>query len=275
MPTSYSSIYIVGPYQLVSMSIHINCPNCHGISSLTFSKLSPQIPVSSRPSSREHPSPTADLSDIPIVGAMQYGLPVKLRHRGNAQHHVARHGHGHHFPSHMVNTNYTGNLNIPKPHGQPQHFLWEGLGIPTRTDGEAQYAIHRAVKYAYDKGYQDSQKTRSQYDSFTKVLDETDRKELDELKDRLVRERMGELTLGDIGGWSASKIRGSIKEAEGARRRDQGGHRENHDRKRREKRRPYSHHRYRSPRRNHKYRGKGFEDTDSSESYDEGDHVYR
>lgn len=257
------------------MSIHINCPNCHGISSLTFSKLSAQIPVSSRPSSREHPSPTANLSDIPIAGAMRHALPVQPRRRENAQYHIARHGHGYHLPGHMANPNYTGNLNLPIPHGQPQHFLWEGFGIPTRNDGDAQYAIHRAVKYAYDKGYQDSQKNISKYHSFTEVLKAADRKELDELKDRLVREGRGELTLGDIGGWSASQIRGSIKEAEGARRRNQGGHRESHDRKRREKRRAYSHHRYRSPRRNHKNREKRFEDTDSSESYNEGDHVHR
>ena len=255
------------------------------LSSLTLSKLSAQVPISTPSASRARPSLTADLSDTPIDGAMQHALPSDLRHRERAQHHMARHGHGYHIPGHVVNSNYTGNLNLSIPHGQPQQLSWERFGIPTRNNGDAQYAIHRAVQYAYDKGYRDAQKRRVHYHSFKKVLDETDRKELDELKDRLGRERIRELTFTDIGDFTASQIRELLKEAREASHRHQGGHKEKQDRKRRDKSRTRSH-RARSPRRSQKTRGKRFEDickcaygntedSSTSESDDEDDYAYR
>ena len=198
---------------------------------------------------------------------------------------MAGHGRGYYIPGPVVNPNYTGNLNLPIPHGQPQQLSWEEFGIPTRNRGDPQYAIHRAVQYAYDQGYRDAQKSRVHYHSFKKVLEETDRKELDELKDRLVRERKEELTLSDIGDYTASQIRELLKEARRASQRHQGGYKEKQDRKRRDKSRARSH-RPRSPRRNPKNRGKPYRDTcncvhgcseDSSSSGSDGekDYAYR
>ena len=266
------------------MSIHINCPNCHITSSLTLPKFSAQIPILPRPSSGEHPSPTADLSDIPIEGAMRRPLPLELRHRENAQPHMARHGHRHRFPGPVVTPNH-GNPVLPPPHGQPQQFFWEGFGIPTRGNGDAQYAIQRAVQYAYEKGYEDARKGRERYHSFKKVLDETDRKESDELKDRLSHERQ-DLTRSYIGGLTASQIRGYLEEAQRGIRRHQTGHKENQNRRQRDRSRSCSRHHTRSPTHNQRNRGKRPEhsckwgcgnsgDTGSSESYDENDGFYR
>ena len=267
------------------MSIHIHCPNCHIISSLKLLELSAQVPIPLPSYSRERPSPTADLSEILIDGAMRRALTLDLRHRERAQHQMARHGHGYHVPGHLVNPNYTGHLKLPIPHGQPEQTFWEGFGIPTRAKGDAQYAIHRAVQYAYDQGYKDAQKRRVHYHSFKKVLDETDRKELLELKDRLVRERRGEVIYADIDGFTARQIRELLKEAEGGSQRQQVGHKAKRDHKRRDKSRARSR-RPRSPCRNQKNRGKGFgdickcacgnsEDSSTSESDDEEDHAYR
>ena len=255
------------------MPIHINCPNCHILSSLTLSKLSAQVPISTRPAFREHPSPTPDLSDIPIDGAMVSSLAPGFRHLVKPQHHMARHGHSYHNPGHVLNPNYAGNLN--QPHGQPLQFSWDISGIPTRNDGEPQYAIHRAVQYAYDKGYQDGQRHIAKYNSFATVLKVADKKELDELKDRLMHESRGDLTYDEIAGYTASQLREFIKEARRVRQRNQGGHKEKHARKHRDRSRARSHRRHRSPRRNHKNCGRRSEDTDSSESSDEDDYVYR
>ncbi|KAK0513542.1 hypothetical protein JMJ35_003906 [Cladonia borealis] len=274
MPPSYSSICIIGPHQLVLMSIHINCPNCHILSSLTLSKPSPQDPISTPPAFREHPSPTADLSDIPIDGAMLGPLAPELRRLAKAQQAMARHGHAYHFPGHAINPNYIGSPNLLTPYGQPQQINWEASGIPTRNDGGAQYAIHRAVEYAYDKGYQDAQKHKPKYDSFKQVLDEADKKESAELKDRLGHERR-DLTRTYIDGLSISQIRDFLEHARGASQRHHGGHKAKHARKHRDRSKARSHHRNRSPRRNHRNRERRFEDTDSSESSDEDDYVYR
>ena len=267
------------------MSININRPNCHIISSLMLSKLSAQVPISALPSSRGRQNPTADLSDIPIDVTMRRALPLDLPHRKRSQHQMARHGRGYHVPGYLVNLNYAGHPNLPILHGQPQQLSWEGFGIPTRNNGDAQYAIHRAIQYAYDKGYRDARKSRTHYHSFKKVLDETDRKELEELKDRLSRERIGEMRLTDIGDSTASQIRELLKEARWASQRHHGGHKENQDRTRRDKSRARSHY-PRNTRRNHKNSGKRFrdtckcacgnsEDSSSSESYDEDDYAYR
>ncbi len=150
--------------------------------------------------------------------------------------------------------------------------------------GGAQYAVYRAVQYAYEKGYKDAQKTRVHYHSFKKVLDETDKKDLDELKDRLDRESIGELTYTDIADLTASQIRELLEETKGGSQRYQGGHKEKRHGIRRDKSRTRSHH-PRSPRRNQKNRGKRFEDlrrrvrgdsedSSSSESDDEEDYAY-
>ena len=258
------------------MSIHINCPNCHILSSLTLSKLSAQAPITTRPAFREHPDPTADLSDIPIDSAMQF------RHLVNPQHHMAMHGHSYHMPGHVVNPNYAGSPNLPTPYRQPQQINWERFGIPTRDDGDAKYAIHRAVRYAYDKGYEDAKKSKKgPYYSLRKVLEETDRKELDELKDRLVLERMGELTLASLSGSTASWLR----EVLGTSQRHEASHKGKQQRKHRDRSRARSHH-PRNPCHNHPHLGKrvedarrcvcgNCEDTDSSESSDGDHYVYR
>ena len=267
------------------MSIHINCPNCHIASSLALSKLSAQVPISAPPNSRERPSPTIDLSDIPIDGAMRRVLPLDLRHRDRAQNHMARHRCGYHVPGHLFNSCYTGHLNQPIPHGQPQQPFWEKFGIPTRDKDRAHYAIHRAVKYAYEKGYKDAQKSRDRYHSFRKVLDETDKKESNELKKRLGRETIGKLTDADIADLTASQIRELLEEAKGSIQKHQSGHKGKRDRIRRDKSRTRSHHAP-SPHRNQESRRRTFEDIrkrvrgdsedlSSSESDDEEEYAYR
>ena len=246
------------------MSIHINCPSCHTISSLTLPKLPPQIPISTRPAFREHPSPIADLSDIPMDSVLRRACAI-IRDQEAAQNRMARHGRGHHISGHVVNQ--------PIPHGQSEQAFWQNLGIPTRNKGDAQYAIHRAVLYAYDKGYDDAKKSRVKYLHFKQVLDEADRKEFAELKDRLGRERK-DLTRTYIDGLTASQIRESIVEAVGARQRHHGGHRDRHARRNGDRSRARSHRRNPSPRRNYRNRERRFDDTDSSESYGDDDYDY-
>lgn len=256
------------------MSIHINCPNRHILSSLKLAELSAQVPISTRAAPREHPSPTPDISDIPIDGAMRRVLPPELRHREKAQHYIAKHSHGHHFPGQVVNSNFAGSLNLPVPHDQSQQFPWEIFGILTRENGEARYAIHRAVQYAYEKGYEDARKSRGKYDSFKKVLDKTDNMESGELKDRLVRESNGRQTYEDVVDLKTSRIRELLRNTRGAGQRHQGGHRERKDRKRRDKSRARSHH-HRSPRRNQRKRRNRSEDSNSSGSDDEDYYSHR
>ena len=255
------------------MSIHINCPSCHTISSLTLSKLPAQIPVSTRPAFREHPSPTADLSDIPMDGVIRRAFAIAIREQEKTQNRMARHGHGHHISGHVVNPTYAGSPIQPIPHGQSEQVFWQNLGIPTRNKGDAHYAIHRAVLYAYDKGYDDAKKSRVKYHHFKQVLDEADRKEFAELRDRLGRERK-DLTRTYIDGLTASQIRESIVEAVGARQRHHGGHRDRHARRHGDRSRARSHRRNRSPRRNYRNRERRFDDTDSSESYGDDDYDY-
>ena len=257
------------------MSIHFSCPNCHILSSLTLSKLSAQVPTTTRPAFREHSDPTANLSGIPIDGAMEF------RHLVKPQHPMAMHGHSYHMPGHVVIPNHAGSPNLHTPYRQSQQIPWEDLGIPTRNDGDAKYAIHRAVRYAYDQGYEDAKKSRKpKYYSLRKVLDEADSKELNELKDRLVLEHMGELTLAELNGSTAS----SLREFLGPSQRHQIGKKGKQQCKHRDRSRARSLH-PRNPCRNHAHRGKrvedarrcscGCEDTDSSESYDGDDHVFR
>ena len=207
------------------------------------------------------------------------------RHRERPQFQMARHGRGYHVQGHLVKLNNTRHLNLPIPQGQPQQGFWEGYDIKTREYGGAQYAIHRAVEYAYEKGYNDAQKKREHYYSFQKALDNADKEELDELKDRLARESIGKRTFSEIADLPASQIRELLKEARGSSQRQPGGYKEEGDRMRGYESRTRSH-RPRSLHRNqehHRRRPEGpgkcvhrcSEDSSPFESDEEGDYVYR
>ena len=208
-----------------------------------------------------------------------------LRHRERPQFQGARHGRGYHVRGHLVKLDNNRHLNLPLPQGQPQQGFWEGYGIKTHENGGAQYAIHRAVHYAYEKGYNDAQKKRGHYDSFRKALNKADKEESDELKDKLGRESIGRMTDGVIADLTASQIRELLKEARGSSQRHQGGYKEEGDRMRGYESMTHSH-RPRSPRRNqdnHWRKPEGIckcvhgcsEDSSPFESDEEGDYVYR
>lgn len=208
-----------------------------------------------------------------------------LGHRARSQFQMARHGHGYHGRGRLVRLNNTGHLSLPIPQAQPQQVSWEGYGIKTRENGDAQYAIHRAVQYAYEKGYKDAYNKRGYHYSFQKALNKADKEELDELKDRLGRESIGKMTNSGTADPTASQIRELLKEARGSSQRHQGGYKEERDPMRRHESRTHSH-RPRSPRRdqrNHWRRSEGIckcvhgcsEDSSRYESDEEGDYVYR
>ena len=184
-----------------------------------------------------------------------------------------------------MNLNNTRHLNPPIPQGQQQQVFWEGYGIKTREQGGAQYAIHRAVQYAYEKGYKDAHKRREYYYNLRKALNKADKEELDELKDRLGRESIGKMTHSENPDLTASQIRELLKEAKGSSQRHQGGHKEEGDRMRGYESRTRSR-RPRSPRRNegnHWRRPEGIckcvhgcsQNSSPFESDEEGDYVYR
>ena len=209
---------------------------------------------------------------------------LDLPHRERSQFQMARHGRGYHVRGHLVKLNNTRHLNLPLPQGQPQQGFWEGYGIKAHETGGAQYAIHRAVQYSYEKGYKDAQKRRGYHYSFQKALNQADKEELDELKDRLGRESIGKRTNSEIAVLPASQIRGLLEEAKGSSQRQQGGYKEG-DRMRGYESRTRSH-RPQSPRRNqgnHWRRPEGVckcvhgcsEYSSPFDSDGEGDFVYR
>lgn len=171
-----------------------------------------------------------------------------LHRRERAEFQMARHGRGYNLPGHLVRLNKPGHPNQLIPNGQPRQVLWERYGIPTSVNGDAEYAIHRAVRFAYEKGYRDAQIDRGFHHSFEQVLEKADKEDFDELKDRLVYESKGRMTHTGAGGLTASLIRELLKEARGCSQKDQGGYKEG-GHIRRDKSRTCGHH-PQDPRRN-------------------------
>ena len=204
-----------------------------------------------------------------------------LHHQERAGFQVPRHGRGYNVPGHLVRLNNTGHLSQLIPNGQPQQVSWEGYEIPTRADGDAEYAIHRAVRFAYEKGYKDAEKHRGHHYSFEQALIKADKEDKEELKDRLMHEGKGKMLNSGVAGLRAREMREILKDAMGSCQRDQGGYKEG-DHVRRDKSRTCGHH-LRNPRRNQENHWKKSErickcgcseDTSPFESDEEGDYVY-
>ena len=164
-----------------------------------------------------------------------------LHQRERAGFQMARNGRGYNAPGRLVRLDKPVRPSQLIPNGQPQQVSWERYGIPTSLNSKAQYAIHRAVLYAYETGYKDAQKHREHYHGFQQALDKADQEEFNELKDRLVYESKGEMTNSRAAGLTASLIRELLQDAGGSSQRDQSGYKEG-DHMRRDKSRTCGHH---------------------------------
>ena len=190
-----------------------NCQshNCVKLHILEYTQAEPD-PIESLPNSAEEVIPTIPSLEPSPSNNMIRRDPIP-RYRFGDLRYGGRHGY---YDGHYMGPSFHDFSALYSPRRHSEGFRWEEYGIPTRPDGDAQYAIHRAVKAAYDEGYNDGKKQKGRYQDFGRVLKDTDKMESPQLRDRARLEALywgNEISETELDGYPVKKLREDFDKA--------------------------------------------------------------